>query len=78
VYHISLVKGLSSEDLVKLYKLAILLHPLKEEKLAKYLEIEKRIDLVRPFIKELIERTIFEKDSKWFRHELVQKCFETH
>jgi hypothetical protein len=36
----------------------------------------ENIDLIRPFTKELTERGIFEKNSKWFRHELVRKCFE--
>lgn len=48
---------------------------LKDERLAQYLEVQN-IDLVMPFTKRLVDKGIFEKDSKWFRHELVQKCFE--
>ena len=67
--------GLNDDDFTKLYKLVILRHPLKGESLARYLEI-REVDKVRPFTKKLIERGIFEHRSKWFRHELLRKCFE--
>jgi hypothetical protein len=72
-----LENGLSEQDQVKLYKVSILLQPLKFKRLATYLEIdEKNVDLVRPFVKRLIENRIFGEDVKWFRHGLVKKCFE--
>lgn len=72
---IRLERGLDKQDQVNLYKLSILLQPLKHKRLATYLD-QKNIDLVRPFVKQLIENRIFDEQFKWFRHELIQRCFE--
>jgi tetratricopeptide (TPR) repeat protein/energy-coupling factor transporter ATP-binding protein EcfA2 len=73
---IRLEKGLDEQDQVRLYKMSILLQPLKHKKLARYLEIDDNADLVRPFIKRLIQNRIFDESFKWFRHELIQRCFK--
>ena len=74
---IRLEKGLDEQDQVKLYKMSILVQPLKHKRLATYLEMDqKNIDLVRLFVKRLIESRIFDQRFKWFRHDLVQRCFE--
>jgi tetratricopeptide (TPR) repeat protein len=76
---IRLEKGLDKEDLVRLYKMSILLQPLRDERLAGYLGTEEHnmnVDDVRPLIKQLSEHRIFDPYLKWFKHELVKKCFE--
>jgi tetratricopeptide (TPR) repeat protein len=79
---IRLEKGLDKQDQDNLYKMSILFQPLKYNRLAAYLAMEEKEErkerqyLVRPFIKKLIENTIFDQRFKWFRHELVQRCFE--
>ncbi len=37
---------------------------------------DNNIDFVRPFVKRLIENRIFDENLKWFRHEVIQRCFE--
>ena len=57
--------------------MSILVQPLKYKRLATYLEMDqKNTDLVRPFVKRLIGNRIFDQRFKWFRHDLVQRCFE--
>ncbi len=73
---IKLEERLDEQDQIKLYRLSILLQPLKHKSLASYLEMGDNIELVRPFIKRLIQHRIFDEHFRWFRHELVQKCFE--
>lgn len=76
---VRLEKGLDKEDLVRLYKMSILLQPLRYERLAAYLgtEVHKmNIDDVRPLIKQLSENRIFDPQFKWFKHDLVKNCFE--
>ena len=69
--------GLNEQDQIELYKLSILLQPLIGKKLAIYLGIrEKNIRLAKQFAKRLIESRIFDERFEWFRHDLVQKCFE--
>jgi hypothetical protein len=73
---IRLEDGLVDEqDQVRLYKICILLHPLKDERLATYLGMDD-VDLVTPFIKRLSKNRIFDQKLNWFRHELIKKCFE--
>ena len=68
---IKLEKGLDEQDQVKLYKMSILVQPLRYKRLAKYLGMDqKNTDLVRPFVKRLIENRIFDQRFKWFRHDL--------
>jgi len=64
--------SLSEQDQVRLYKMSILLQPPKYKRLGKYLET----DPVKPFLNRLIENRVFDERFKWFRHELVQRCFE--
>lgn len=72
-----LEKGLSEQDQVRLYKMSILLQPLRHKRLATYLEMDHdNADLVRPFVRRLIENRIFDESFRWFRHELGQRCFE--
>jgi hypothetical protein len=59
--------GLGDNDLVRLYKLSILHQPHNDKLLGKYLGME--IDLVRPLRKKLIEKGIFEGNSKWFQNQ---------
>src|SRR5439155_21808126 len=67
------------EDKVKLYRISILLYPLRDQLLAEYLQINNGnndADILLPFIERLIERGIFDNNYKWFRHELIKKCVE--
>jgi tetratricopeptide (TPR) repeat protein len=76
---VRLEKGLDKEDLVRLYKMSILIQPLRYEKLARYLstqKLEMSVDDVRPMIKQLSEHRIFDPQFKWFKHDLVKECFE--
>jgi tetratricopeptide (TPR) repeat protein len=74
---IRLEQALDEQDQINVYKMSILVQPLKHKRLATYLEMDqKNIDLVRPFVKRLIENRIFDQRFKWFRHDLVQRCFE--
>jgi tetratricopeptide (TPR) repeat protein len=56
--------------------MSILPQPIKHKSLACYLGMSDNVDLVRPFIKRLVQSRIFDERFKWFRHELVQRCFE--
>ena len=70
---------MDKEDLVRLYKMSILIQPLRYERLAGYLETQEHgmnVDDVRPMIKRLSENRIFDPQLKWFKHDLVKKCFE--
>lgn len=71
-----LQKGLEKEDIVRLNRMSILYQPLKPKRLAKYLKMDDNGDFVMPFDNHLIENRIFDENFKWFRHELVQKCFQ--
>jgi tetratricopeptide (TPR) repeat protein len=73
---IMLQTGLEKEDKVRLNRMSILYQPLKPIKLAKYLKMDDNVDFIMPFIKQLIENRIFDENFRWFRHELVQKCFQ--
>jgi len=76
---VKLEKGLDKEALVRLYKMSILLQPLRDERLADYLgtkEQKMNVDDMRPLIKQLSEKRIFDQHFKWFKHDLVKKCFE--
>jgi hypothetical protein len=74
---IMLRKGLDEQDQDNLYKMSILLQPLKKKRLAKYLGIDEENTLqIRSLVDRLSEKRIFDEDLKWFRHELVQRCFE--
>jgi len=75
---IGLEEGLKDEeDQVRLDRMCILLYPLKDERLAKYLGMDNNnVDLVTAFVKRLNKNRIFDQDSEWFRHELVKICFE--
>ena len=57
-----------------------MLYRLRDQLLAQYLQINNCNNeadiLIIPFIERLIERGIFDKQYKWFRHELIKKCFE--
>jgi tetratricopeptide (TPR) repeat protein len=68
-------RDLNDDDLINLYKISVLIQPLKDVNLARYLQINN-IDLLRPFTKKLIERRIFDEKYRWFRHELIRRCFE--
>ena len=69
-----LEENMNQTDMIKLYKISILNQKLDETGLANYLGIED-IDNVLPFVKELVNRRIFDT-YEWFRHELIQKCIE--
>jgi AAA ATPase domain len=74
---IRLQKGLDEQDKVRLYRMSILLQPLKYNRLAAYLDMDQHnIAIVRLFVDRLIENRIFDECSRWFRHELIKKCFE--
>jgi len=76
---IRLQKGLVDKDLVRLYKMSILLQPLRYEGLARYLGTEEQamnVDDVRPLITHLSEHRIFDPQLNWFKHDLVKNCFE--
>ena len=68
--------GLSKEILPKVYKLSIIGEALTEEDIAEYLNDD--YDNVLTLIKELEKAKIFDMKTKWFRHELIQKCFEDY
>jgi tetratricopeptide (TPR) repeat protein len=73
-------KDLTDEDKDRLYRISILLYPIKDQMLSEYLQINNGNSdadiLTIPFIERLIERGIFDKKYEWFRHELIKKCFE--
>ena len=57
--------------------MSILLQPLPYKSLASYLEMgEENIRRVRSLIDRLSENLIFDEHLRWFRHELVHRCFE--
>ena len=70
----------ADEDKVKLYRISILLYPLKDQMLSEYLQTNNGYNdadiVIIPFIERLIERGIFDKKYEWFRHELIKKCYE--
>jgi tetratricopeptide (TPR) repeat protein len=73
--HVSkLEENMDDINMIRLYKIAILNQKLDEKDLANYLGIQD-IDYVLPFVKELINRRIFDS-YEWFRHKLIQKCIE--
>lgn len=72
---IKLENGLDDQGKARLNRMSILYQPLKPIKLAKYLKMDDNVDFVMPFVNRLIEKRIFDENLRWFRHELVQKCF---
>ena len=74
---IELEQGLEDEqDQVRLDRMCILLYPIRSERLAEYLEMNRNGDLVTALVKRLSKNGIFDEELEWFRHELVKKCFE--
>jgi tetratricopeptide (TPR) repeat protein len=77
---LKLKNDLTDEDKIKLSRISILLYPLEDyQMLAEYLQINNNDAadiIVIPFIERLIERGIFDKNYKWFRHQVIKKCFE--
>jgi len=82
---LKLKKDLSDEDKINLSRISILLYPLEDyQKLAQYLQIKNNDNIendaadiiIIPFIERLIERGIFDRNYKWFRHEVIKKCFD--
>jgi tetratricopeptide (TPR) repeat protein len=66
--------GLNDSDIIKLYKMSILVQPLNDEKLANFLDTD--VDSLRPFMERLLEKGIFEENYNWFKNDMVRRCFE--
>ncbi len=66
--------GMNDTTKIRLFKLSIL-HSKSNEDLATYLGMEN-IDEVLPFVDTLKDRRLFDSSSKWFHHEIIQKCIE--
>jgi len=72
---IRLADDLGGENRNNLEKLSILLNSLDELQLVKYLELQD-IGEWNILVYELIKRGIFDPNSRWFRHEIIHKCFQ--
>jgi tetratricopeptide (TPR) repeat protein len=73
---IRLQNGLSEEDKIRIRRVSILIVSPSEELLATYLQINKEnLDL---FIDRMVTRGIFNPSKRWFRHELIKRCFEDY
>jgi tetratricopeptide (TPR) repeat protein len=69
------VDNLSDDAFNSLGKLAILQNSFGENKMMKYLGFSNT-DKINSLERELIRNGIFDKETKWFRHELIKRCFE--
>jgi tetratricopeptide (TPR) repeat protein len=74
---VTLKKDLPDEEQINIDKLSVSFHPIDDQIIAMYLKFrDENPDLFYPFMERLVERGIFERESAWFRHQLIQKCFD--
>lgn len=72
---IKLQNALNDPDKIRIRKMSILLYTTDYDFLTNYLELQRKEELDL-FLERIISIEIFDQSKQWFKHELLQKCFE--
>ena len=65
---------LSDEDKIRIRKMSILQYTTDQNFLTHYLGLNK--ETLPLFLERVVSIGIFDQNKQWFKHELIQKCFE--